>query len=74
MPNTVIFDPSSEEGEILIRWGFRPQVLGYLPNIRGVVTGVPAPPSRPPRVRIVGARSIVALRPKAATGVPRPGE
>ena len=39
-PNTVVFDPSSEEGEILIKWGFEPKVLGYIPNVRGVVTGV----------------------------------
>jgi hypothetical protein len=31
----------SEEGEILIRWGFKPKVLGYIPNVRGAVTGVP---------------------------------
>lgn len=29
------------EGEILIRWGFKPKVLGYIPNVRGAVTGVP---------------------------------
>lgn len=52
-PNTVFFDSSSEEGAILIRWGFRPKVLGYLPNVRGVVTGVPASPSpRHLKVRI----------------------
>jgi hypothetical protein len=40
-PNTVTFDSRSEEGDILIRWGFKPQVLGYIPNVRGAVTGVP---------------------------------
>ena len=35
------FDSRSEEGEILIRWGFKPMVLGYIPNVRGAVTGVP---------------------------------
>jgi hypothetical protein len=25
----------------LIRWGFKPKVLGYIPNVRGAVTGVP---------------------------------
>jgi hypothetical protein len=35
-PNTVLFDPSSEEGEMLIRWGFEPRVLAYIPNVRGV--------------------------------------
>ena len=39
-PNTVTFDSRSEEGEILIRWGFKPKVLGYIPNVRGAVTGV----------------------------------
>ena len=39
--NTVTFDSRSEEGEILIRWGFKPQLLGYIPNVRGAVTGVP---------------------------------
>ena len=40
-PNTVVFDSSSEEGNLLIKWGFRPNVLGYIPNVRGVITGVP---------------------------------
>jgi len=40
-PDTIVFDPSSEEGRMLIDWGFRPAVLGYIPNVRGVVTGVP---------------------------------
>ena len=52
-PHTVFFDSSSEEGAILNRWGFQPKVLGYLPNVRGVVTGVPASPSpRQLKVRI----------------------
>ena len=64
-PNTVVFDSSSEEGEILIKWGFRPKVLGYLRNVRGVVTGVPDSPSpRRLRVRIKEPTSVVALRPK----------
>ena len=40
-PNTVTFDSRSEEGDMLIRWGFKPRLLGYIPNVRGVVTGVP---------------------------------
>jgi hypothetical protein len=40
-PDTVVFDPSSEEGGTLIRWGFEPKVLGYIPNVRGAVTGIP---------------------------------
>ena len=40
-PNTMTFDSRSEEGDMLIRWGFKPRLLGYIPNVRGVVTGVP---------------------------------
>ena len=43
-PDTVVFDPSSEEGDTLVRWGFEPKVLGYIPNVRGVVTGIPEHP------------------------------
>lgn len=39
-PGAVTFDPRSEAGEMLIRWGFEPALLGYLPNVRGVVTGL----------------------------------
>jgi hypothetical protein len=40
-PDMVVFDASSAVGATLIRWGFEPKVLGYLPNVRGVVTGIP---------------------------------
>jgi truncated hemoglobin YjbI len=40
MPNAIVFDSSSEEGRILHTWRFRPKVLGYIPNVRGVVTGL----------------------------------
>jgi hypothetical protein len=40
-PDTVLFDASSEEGHTLIKWGFEPKVLGYIANVRGVVTGIP---------------------------------
>jgi len=40
-PDTAAFDASSEEGQTLIRWGFEPKVLGYIPNVRGVITGIP---------------------------------
>lgn len=40
MPGTVVFDPSSEEGRTLLTWGFTPKVLGYVPKVRGVVTGL----------------------------------
>jgi truncated hemoglobin YjbI len=38
--NSVRFDSSSEEGRILNAWGFTPRVLGYIPNVRGVITGL----------------------------------
>lgn len=64
LPNTVVFDSSSEEGEILNSWGFRPMVLGYLPNVRGVVTGVPETKSdRRLKVRIIGATPAARGRP-----------
>lgn len=34
------FDASSEEGAMMIKWGFRPRVLSYIPNVRGVITGL----------------------------------
>jgi hypothetical protein len=40
-PNTMTFDSRSEEGGMLIRWGFKPKLLGYIPNVRGAATGVP---------------------------------
>ena len=30
-----------KKARYLIRWGFKPKVLGYVPNVRGAVTGVP---------------------------------
>jgi hypothetical protein len=33
-------DPSSEEGRMLLTWGFTPKVLGYIASVRGVVTGL----------------------------------
>jgi len=64
-PNTVVFDRSSEEGEMLIKWGFDPKVLAYIPNVRGVVTGIPEKASpRHLKVRIRGPETAVVLRPK----------
>lgn len=37
----VHLDGSSEEGDMLLRWGFTPKVMGYIPNVRGVITGLP---------------------------------
>ena len=52
-PDMVVFDASSEEGNTLIKWGFEPKVLGYIPNVRGAVTGIPeSPSSRQTSVRI----------------------
>jgi hypothetical protein len=63
-PDTVVFDSSSEEGEMLIKWGFKPKVLGYIPNVRGVVTGIPEKTSpRHLRVRIKDPEATVVLRP-----------
>ena len=40
-PGTFVADAGSEEGALLAAWDFVPKILGYLPNVRGVVTGVP---------------------------------
>ena len=56
-PGMALFDPSSEEGAILLRWDFRPKVLGYLPNVRGVVTGVPDTPPLGPLQRPEGRQA-----------------
>jgi len=47
VPGTVVFDSSSDEGRMLLSWGFTPKVLGYIPNVRGVVTGLAEPTSQP---------------------------
>jgi hypothetical protein len=63
-PGTVALHPSSEEGEMLIQWGFQAKVLGYIPNVRGAVTGVPEKAApRHLRVRIADAGAPVALHP-----------
>src|SRR5262249_32753020 len=46
-PSTVFFDSSSEEGRMLNAWGFAPKVLGYIPNVRGVITGLARAASLP---------------------------
>jgi Protein of unknown function (DUF3237) len=45
-PGTMVIDPTSEEGRMLLTWGFTPKVLGYIPNVRGVVTGLADPVPR----------------------------
>jgi hypothetical protein len=63
--NKVVFDPASEEGQMLIEWGFKPMVLGYIPNVRGVITGVPERTSpRHLRVRIRRPEAAVLLHAK----------
>lgn len=37
----VSFDAGTEEGALLEGWGFKPKVLGYIPNVRGTITGLP---------------------------------
>jgi hypothetical protein len=65
MPDTAVFDSSSEEGAMLVDWGFKTKMLGYLPNVRGVITGMPETTSpRHLKVRIRGLERAVVLRPK----------
>lgn len=74
-PGTVAFDARSEEGRLLLGWGFTPKVLAYIPSVRGVVTGLadPAAP-RLPILRLAGtgpAPEVAApmkLRPYEADG------
>jgi truncated hemoglobin YjbI len=47
VPGTVAFDPSSEEGRMLLTWDFTPRVLAYVPHVRGVVTGLADPTASP---------------------------
>ena len=43
MPGSLVLDPGSEEGRMLIAWAFTPKVLGYIPNVRGMITGLADP-------------------------------
>ena len=43
VPGSLVLDPGSEEGRMLIAWAFTPKVLGYIPNVRGMVTGLADP-------------------------------
>lgn len=54
----VAFDSNSEEGRILLTWGFTPKVLGYFPHVRGVITGLEDP--TPQRTRDVVAAASAA--------------
>lgn len=42
-PDTAQFFDESEVGRMLIDWEFTPKVWAYIPNVRGVVTGIPEP-------------------------------
>jgi truncated hemoglobin YjbI len=42
-PGSVVFEAGSEEGRMLLAWGFTPKVLGYIRKVRGVVTGLAEP-------------------------------
>lgn len=57
----VAFDSSSEEGRMLLTWGFTPKVLGYIPNVRGVITGLADP--TPEHARDFVAATTAATRP-----------
>jgi hypothetical protein len=62
---TVVLDSSSEEGRMLLTWGFTPKVLGYIPNVRGAITGLADQRPRP-----VAPSSIIPLLRAAIPGEP----
>jgi len=64
-PGTVVLDSSSEEGRMLLAWGFTPKVLGYIPNVRGTITGLADQRPQP-----VAPGSIIQLLRAAIPGEP----
>ena len=62
---TVVFDASSEEGRMFLTWGFTPKVLGYIRNVRGVITGLADQRPQP-----VAPSSIIPLVRAAISGEP----
>ncbi len=44
-PTTMRVDAASEDGRLMEAWGFTPRVLGHLPHVRGVVTGIADAPA-----------------------------
>jgi len=71
LPGTVVLDSGSEEGQMLLSWGFMPKVLGYVPNVRGVITGLADRTQKPPATGLVfpqGTRYRGALPSMAAEG------
>jgi truncated hemoglobin YjbI len=74
MPGSVVFDPSSEEGRTLLAWGFTPKVLGYLPKVRGVVTGMADQTPQQGRNSSIGCRRVANAGSNRFAGVaPAPG-
>jgi len=61
----VVVDSSSEEGRILQTWGFTPKVLGYFPQVRGLVTGLADTSSVSTRVA-AGQLPVLRLVPEPA--------
>jgi hypothetical protein len=63
-PGAVTFSSQSEEGAMIAAWGFRPEIMIYIPNVRGVVTGIPDTlPSRADG-RSVASKGQVTLIPR----------
>ena len=78
VPGTVVFDPTSDEGRMLLAWGFTPQVLAYIANVRGVVTGLADQPTRqvasvpaPGASQMVSAPLLRAAGPGVGSVAPR---
>jgi len=58
------FSSQSEEGAMIAAWGFRPEIMIYIPNVRGVVTGIPDGRSSRAEGRASVARGQVRLIPR----------
>ncbi len=58
IPGTVVFDSSSEEGRMLLTWDFTPKVLGYIPSVRGVITGLADQAPQPLRSASIASDAI----------------
>lgn len=66
VPGSVFFERSSEEGRMLLDWGFTPKVLNYISNVRGAVTGLADPVPDGPH----GAAATPLPRLRTAQAVP----
>jgi hypothetical protein len=60
----VTVSTQSEEGALLGAWGFRPAIMIYIPNVRGVVTGIPEPVVSGPEHAPARSRGRVRLVPR----------